>query len=192
LANRTRIVDQSIAGASLPLGIRISRSAHRYARFLFPAPAVITVDSAHTVGWLRFDNTNAVTIGATSSSNLTLNNNPYGAAAVVVNSGSHIIAENVLLAGNTIVSPASGTTLTVGISGNTGSTCFTACWDLKFVISGLAPGIYTVTYLTYTDVVTVSAGDKAILVALAPPASNLGLILMELRKIAAKVTELIE
>lgn len=43
MANRTDVVDESIAGASLTLGIRISRFGHRYARFIFPAPAVITV-----------------------------------------------------------------------------------------------------------------------------------------------------
>jgi len=43
MANRTELVDQSMAGASLPLGIRISRFGHRYARFIFPAPALLMV-----------------------------------------------------------------------------------------------------------------------------------------------------
>jgi multiple sugar transport system permease protein len=43
MANRTDVADQSMAGASLPLGIRISRFGHRYARFIFPAPALLMV-----------------------------------------------------------------------------------------------------------------------------------------------------
>ncbi len=43
MANRTGVVDPSIAGTPLPLGIRVSRFGHRYARFIFPAPAVLTV-----------------------------------------------------------------------------------------------------------------------------------------------------
>jgi len=43
MANRTDVVDQSIAGAPLSLGIRISRFGHRYARFIFPAPALLAV-----------------------------------------------------------------------------------------------------------------------------------------------------
>ena len=43
MANRTDVVDQSIAGAPLSLGIRISRFGHRYARFIFPAPALLMV-----------------------------------------------------------------------------------------------------------------------------------------------------
>ena len=41
-------------------------------------------------------------------------------------------------------------------------------------------------------VVAVSAGDKAVIVALAPTASNLGLILIELRKAADKIANIIE
>ncbi len=43
MANRAGVVDESVAGASLPLGTRISRFGHRYAQFIFPAPAVIIV-----------------------------------------------------------------------------------------------------------------------------------------------------
>ncbi len=43
MANRTDIVDQAVAGASLPLGLRVSRFGHRYAPFIFPAPAVLIV-----------------------------------------------------------------------------------------------------------------------------------------------------
>ena len=43
MANRTDVVAQSIAGAPLSLGIRISRFGHRYARFNFPAPALLMV-----------------------------------------------------------------------------------------------------------------------------------------------------
>jgi autotransporter-associated beta strand protein len=82
----------------------------------FTGPATISVDTPHTVGYLRFNNdANAYTIGATGSGNLTLDNGA-SAAVVVVNSGSHIIAENVLLTSSVTVAPASGATLTV--SGN--------------------------------------------------------------------------
>ena len=80
-------------------------------------PATITVDSAHSVGYLRFDNLNPITIGSDASSNLTLDNGVSN-ALVVVTSGSHVIAENVTLASNVIVAPVVGTTLTV--SGNLG------------------------------------------------------------------------
>jgi len=43
MANRTGVVDQSLAGVPLPLSVRISRFGHRYARFVFPAPAVLIV-----------------------------------------------------------------------------------------------------------------------------------------------------
>jgi autotransporter-associated beta strand protein len=77
------------------------------------SPATITVDTPHTVGYMRFNNdANAYTIGAAGSSNLTLDNGAY-AAAVVVNSGSHIIAENVLLTSSVAVAPVSGATLRV-------------------------------------------------------------------------------
>ena len=80
-------------------------------------PATIIVDTAHSAGYLSFDNLNSVTIGTIGSSNLTLDNGAFS-GLVVVNSGSHFIAENVTLAGNIIVAPATGTTLTV--SGNLG------------------------------------------------------------------------
>jgi multiple sugar transport system permease protein len=43
MANRTDVVDRPVAGAPLPLGVRMSRFGHRYARFIFPAPAVLIV-----------------------------------------------------------------------------------------------------------------------------------------------------
>lgn len=43
MANRTGVVDHSMAGASLPLGMRISRFGHRHASLIFPAPAVLVV-----------------------------------------------------------------------------------------------------------------------------------------------------
>ena len=76
------------------------------------APATITVDSPQSVGFMRFDNLNTYTIGTTGSSNLTMDNGTSN-AVITVTSGSHVIAENVTLASNTSVAPASGTTLTV-------------------------------------------------------------------------------
>lgn len=43
MSHRTDTVDGSPAGAALPLGIRVSRFSHRYARYIFPAPAVLLV-----------------------------------------------------------------------------------------------------------------------------------------------------
>ena len=43
MSHRTEIVDGSAAGAALPLGIRLSRFSHRYARYVFPAPAFLVV-----------------------------------------------------------------------------------------------------------------------------------------------------
>jgi autotransporter-associated beta strand protein len=82
------------------------------------APSTVAVDTPHIVGYLRFDNANAYTIGANGSSNLTLNNGASNAVTTVT-SGSHTIAENVLLLSHLDVIPATGTTLTVsgGISG---------------------------------------------------------------------------
>ncbi|HYL81841.1 MAG TPA: sugar ABC transporter permease, partial [Candidatus Acidoferrum sp.] len=39
----TDTVDGSQPGAALPLGTRVSRFSHRYARYIFPAPAVLLV-----------------------------------------------------------------------------------------------------------------------------------------------------
>jgi len=43
MADRTDTVDHAVTGASPPLGIRMSRLGHRYAPFIFPAPAVLIV-----------------------------------------------------------------------------------------------------------------------------------------------------
>jgi autotransporter-associated beta strand protein len=83
-------------------------------------PATINVDAAHSLAYMRFDNAaNSYTIGNGASSNLTIDNGT-NAAAAVVSSGSHVIAENVVLASNLFVAPASGSTLTV--SGNLSGT----------------------------------------------------------------------
>jgi autotransporter-associated beta strand protein len=76
------------------------------------APSTINVDTAHVIGYLRFDNANAYTIGNGASGNLTLDNGSL-AAPIVVTSGSHVIAENVTLASNALVSPASGAVLNI-------------------------------------------------------------------------------
>ncbi len=76
------------------------------------APSSVLVDTPHIVGYLRFDNANAYTIGANGSSNLTLNNGASNAVATVT-TGSHTIAENVTLLSHLDVIPASGTTLTM-------------------------------------------------------------------------------
>lgn len=77
------------------------------------AASTVAVDTPHIVGFLRFDNAiNSYTIGANGSSNLTLNNGASNAVTTVT-SGSHTIAENILLLSHLDVIPATGTTLTV-------------------------------------------------------------------------------
>lgn len=76
------------------------------------APSTVVVDTPHIVGYLRFDNANAYTIGANGSSNLTLNNGAANAVATVT-TGSHTIAENVVLLSHLDVIPAPATTLTM-------------------------------------------------------------------------------
>lgn len=75
------------------------------------APSTVLVDTPHIAGYLRFDNANAYTIGANGSSNLTLNNGASNAVATVT-TGSHTIAENVVLLSHLDVIPAAGSTLT--------------------------------------------------------------------------------
>ena len=79
------------------------------------AAATVAVDTAHTLGFMTFDNANSYTIGNNGSSNLTLDNS--GSAALVsLVSGNHTIAENVTLTSSMAVVPSTGTGLT--ISGN--------------------------------------------------------------------------
>lgn len=82
---------------------------------IITAPATVSVDTPHTVGYMRFDNTNAYTIGSGASSNLTFDNGT-SIAVITVTSGTHVIAENITMASTVSVSPATGTQLT--ISGN--------------------------------------------------------------------------
>jgi autotransporter-associated beta strand protein len=117
------------------------------------APATIAVDTPHTVGYMRFHNdANAYTIGAAGNSNLTLDNGA-SAAAITVTSGSHIIAENILLNSNLNVAAASGTTLTVSgnLSGNFGVEKKDAG---ELVLSG--------TNNSYTGATKVSAGTLSV------------------------------
>ncbi len=76
------------------------------------APRAVIVDTPQSVGFIRFNNANAYTIGANGSSNLTLNNSANN-AVVTVTTGSHTIAENVFLASNMVAQPAATTTLTM-------------------------------------------------------------------------------
>jgi fibronectin-binding autotransporter adhesin len=76
------------------------------------APATINVDTPHSVAFLRFNNTNTVTIGSSASSNLTIDNGT-AIGVIAVSSGSHVIAENVTLASAVSIAPSTGTTLTI-------------------------------------------------------------------------------
>ena len=75
-------------------------------------PATVLVDTPQIVGFMRFHNANAYTIGASGSNFLTLNNGASN-AVVSVTSGSHVIAENVALLSNASMTPAAGAQLTV-------------------------------------------------------------------------------
>lgn len=44
----------------------------------------------------------------------------------------------------------------LNITGNTGSACWTACWDLSFVIAPVPPGSYQIKYLNLSASVQVS------------------------------------
>jgi hypothetical protein len=48
----------------------------------------------------------------------------------------------------------SGSDLLVSLSGNTSSSCWTACWDLSFTIVGLPAGTYQVGFLGLTGSIT--------------------------------------
>jgi autotransporter-associated beta strand protein len=82
-------------------------------------PLTITLDGPQTVGTLTFTNTTSNSTGYTlapgSSGSLTLNNSG-SAGQIIVSSGSQQISANVMLAGDLIVTPSTGTALT--ISGN--------------------------------------------------------------------------
>ncbi len=43
MGNSSGVIKPAMAGAAPPLGLRLSRVGHRYASFIFPAPAVIVV-----------------------------------------------------------------------------------------------------------------------------------------------------
>jgi fibronectin-binding autotransporter adhesin len=86
------------------------------------APAMVSVDTPQSVGYIRFNNANAYTIGSNGSNFLTLNNGA-SPAVVTVSSGSHTIAEDIALLSNLGVLPATGTTLTIsGVVSGTGRT----------------------------------------------------------------------
>ena len=121
------------------------------------APSTINVDTAHSVGYLRFNSSNAYTIGSGASSNLTIDNGANAASAVVT-SGSHVIAENVTLASNLFAAPATGTTLTV--SGNLSGTGKT----LQLVDAGTL--VLSGSANSYTGATTVSAGTLSLTGAL--------------------------
>ncbi len=111
--------------------------------------ATIAVDTPHSLAFLRFDNpTYDYTIGTNGSNNLTLNNAASN-ASVAVTSGSHTIAENVVLLSNVAAQPATSTSLTISgvISGASRSITMIGGGTLE--LSGAN---------TYTGGTTVSSG----------------------------------
>ena len=83
-------------------------------------PQLVTVDTPQIVGFMRFDNVNAYTIGTSGSNFLTLNNGASN-AVVSLTSGSHFIAENMALLSNASIIAASGTQLSIsGVMSGTG------------------------------------------------------------------------
>ncbi len=78
------------------------------------ASDVVALNLPETVGYLTFDNAAAsYTLGTSFSSNLTLANSSTAVAQVIVNAGSHTIAENVNLASDLSVLTAASTTLNI-------------------------------------------------------------------------------
>jgi autotransporter-associated beta strand protein len=111
------------------------------------APSTVVVDTPHTVGFIRFANSNAYTIGSNGSSNLTINNGANN-ALIAVTAGSHAIAENVALLSNMVASTAATTTLTMsGVI--SGAKAVIKDGDGLLELSGVN---------TYSGATTVSAG----------------------------------
>lgn len=82
-------------------------------------PTTINVDGAKTVGSIIFDNANSYTINGGASDIITLDNG-IAAGAISVTTGNHFINAPIALNGPANLTPASGTSLTLGgvISGN--------------------------------------------------------------------------
>jgi hypothetical protein len=59
--------------------------------------------------------------------------------------------------GHKAIVAVGGGTIQIEIKGNTGSACWTACWDFSFVIAPLPPGTYVVKYLGFTSAATISS-----------------------------------
>jgi fibronectin-binding autotransporter adhesin len=112
------------------------------------APSTVAVDTPHSAAFIRFDNANAYTIGSNGSNNLTLNNGT-DSASIAVTSGSHVIAEDVVLLSNVGVQPATGTTLNISgvLSGASRSVTMVGTGTLE--LSGAN---------TYSGATTVSSG----------------------------------
>lgn len=76
------------------------------------ANGTVTIDSPRAVGYLSINNGAAsYTLGASGSSNLTLDNGTF-VALVDVKAGSHTLAENVALASDVLVTSETGASLT--------------------------------------------------------------------------------
>ena len=116
------------------------------------AARAIAVDTPQTVGFIRFNNANAYTIGANGSNFLTLNNGASN-ALLTVTSGSHTIAENVLLASNVVALPAATTTLTMSgvVSGVSRNVALNGAGTLELSGTG-----------SYSGTTTVSAGTLSL------------------------------
>jgi|GEM_PF-1245978 len=78
------------------------------------ASNTVTIDTPKTVGYMTFDNATAsYTVGSNFSNNLTFANASGAAAQVIVNSGTHTLAENVALSSDLSLLTAASTTLNV-------------------------------------------------------------------------------
>ena len=76
------------------------------------APTTISLNGGKTLGSILFDNTNAFTVG-TNSDAITLDNG-IASGAIATTTGNHTINAPIILNGPANITPATGTTLTLG------------------------------------------------------------------------------
>jgi autotransporter-associated beta strand protein len=105
------------AGKWTPVGVPNGVAAGVIINPATAVPLNITLDGPRTVGSLVFGNSSGVATGYTfvgsGSNTLTMNNSGYGVATITVTDGVHHVAAPVVLAGDLLVTPAAGSSLSI-------------------------------------------------------------------------------